>query len=265
MGLADDLVAERLVEQMPDRQIRSYPAVLSTEAVALGWAREGAPHGAVVVAGYQASPRGRAGLPWDLPEGTGVGFSIVLRPELPAAREGWVYAAAVCGLADVAGEDAEISWPDQVYCGGVRTGAMGTWVELGPEGIAWAVVNVLLPDITAPRAPAIARAVAAIEVRMDAPAADVLADYRPRCATVGRRVRARLIPMGPAGPRVEGIAADVILDGSLSIKSDKTARRVAVQPQNLGILDDLTDGAAEEVTELADEVAGVKVTEANEG
>lgn len=241
MGLADDLVAERLAEQMADRPIRSYPAVLSTEAVALGWAREGAPHGAVVVAGYQASPRGRAGLPWDLPEGTGVGFSIVFRPELAAAREGWVYAAAVCGLADVAGDDAEIVWPDEVYRDGLLTGAIGAWVELGAEGVAWAVINVLLPGITAPRAPEVARAVTSIEARMDAPAANVIADYRPRCATFGRHVRARLIPMGPAGPRVEGIAADVILDGSLSITSDKTGRRVAVQPQNLGILDDLAD------------------------
>lgn len=239
MGLADDLVSEVLAEQMPDRPIRSYPALLSTEAAALGWAREGAPNGAVVVAGYQASPRGRAGLPWDLPMGTGVGFSLVLRPQLPAAREGWVYAAAVCGLADVAGDGAEIVWPDEVYCAGTRTSALGAWVELGSDGVAWVVLNVLLPDVTAPRAPAVQRAVTAIEARIDAPKEGVLDDYRLRCATVGRHVLARMIPMGPAGPRVQGTAVDVLSDGSLVIESDTSGNRVAVRPQNLGILDDL--------------------------
>ncbi|MPZ66920.1 MAG: hypothetical protein GEU83_15885 [Pseudonocardiaceae bacterium] len=243
MGLADDLAAEPLGKEMPGRPIRSYPAVLSTEAVALGWAREGAPHGAVVVAGYQASPRGRAGLPWDLPMGTGVGFSIVLRPQLPAAREGWVYATAVCGLADVAGDDAQICWPDEVWCAGVRKSAVGAWVELGSEGVDWAVVNVLLPDITAPRAPALQRAVTAIESRTAAPREGVLDDYRRRCVTFGRLVLARMIPMGPAGPRVQGTAVDVLSDGSLVIKSDSTGNRVAVRPQNLGILDDLTEAS----------------------
>lgn len=241
MGLADDLETEALAEQMPDRSVRSYSALLSTEAAALAWAREGAPHGAVVVAGYQASPRGRAGLPWDLPVGAGVGFSIVLRPQLPAAREGWVYAAAVCGLADVAGVDAQIFWPDEVWCAGKRTGAVGAWVELGSEGVDWAVLNVLLPDITAPRAPALQRAVTAIEARMAAQREDVLEDYRLRCATFGRHVLARMIPMGPAGPRVQGTAVDVLTDGSLVIKSDSTGNRVAVRPQNLGVLDELSD------------------------
>ncbi len=241
MGLADDLVAEVLAEQMPERSVRSYPAVVSTEAAALGWAREGAPHGALVVAGYQASPRGRAGLPWDLPMGTGLGFSLVLRPQLPAAREGWVYLAAVCGLADLAGVDAEIVWPDEVHCAGTRTAAIGAWVELGADGVDWAVLNVLLPDITAPRAPALQRAVAAIETRMDAPKEGVLDDYRLRCATIGRHVLARMIPMGPAGPRVQGTGVDVLSDGSLVIESDTSGNRVAVRPQNLGILDDVSE------------------------
>ena len=240
MGIADDLSTETLTEAMPQRPVRSYPAVVSTEAAALAWAREGAPHGAVVVAGYQASPRGRAGLPWTLVPDVGLGFSLVLRPQLPAAREGWVFAAAVCGLADVAGEGATITWPDEVYRSEARVGALGAWVELGAEGVQWVVLNVLVDGVIAPRAPILAHAVTAIEARMEAPVQAVLADYRARCATIGRQVRARMIPMGPAGPRVEGTAADVLADGSLTIKT-ATGNRVAVRPQNLGVLDDLGD------------------------
>ena len=61
MGLDDDLAADALAADLPGRPLRSYPALLSTEADALAWARAGGPGGAVVVAGYQASPRGRAG------------------------------------------------------------------------------------------------------------------------------------------------------------------------------------------------------------
>jgi BirA family biotin operon repressor/biotin-[acetyl-CoA-carboxylase] ligase len=71
VGLDDDLAADVLAADLPGRPLRSYPALLSTEADALAWARAGAPDGAVVVAGYQASPRGRAGLPWQVQQGTG--------------------------------------------------------------------------------------------------------------------------------------------------------------------------------------------------
>ncbi|MDQ4130536.1 MAG: hypothetical protein M3133_06040, partial [Actinomycetota bacterium] len=76
---------------MPGRPVRTYPAILSTSADAFAWARAGAPEGALVVADYQAAPRGRAGLPWEVRPGEGLGFSLVLRPELPPEREGWLY------------------------------------------------------------------------------------------------------------------------------------------------------------------------------
>ena len=63
MALGDDLSAEALAAVLPGRPIRAYPALLSTEADALAWARAGAPSGALVAAAYQAAPRCRAGLP----------------------------------------------------------------------------------------------------------------------------------------------------------------------------------------------------------
>ena len=242
MGLDDDLVADALAVDLPGRPLRSYPALLSTEADALAWARAGAPGGAVVVAGYQASPRGRAGLPWQVRQGTGLAFSLILRPRLPADREGWVYTVATSGLADALGADAGIAWPDEVRRGGQRAGAVGAWVELDAEGgVSWAVVNLLVPDAVQPRGPMLARVVEAIERCQRAPAEVVLARYRARCTTLGTAVRARLIPLGPAGPRVEGRAVDTLADGALVIET-AAGRRVAVRPQNLGLLDAL--GAA---------------------
>lgn len=245
--MSDDLTREALAELLPDREIRSYPAILSTQADAMAWAREGGPDGALVVADYQASPRGRSGLPWGSRRGEGLGFSVVLRPDLPPEREGWLYIVAVSALADALGDEDEravagnggptrISWPDEVLRGSRRAGAVGVHVELGPAAVLWAVVSFLVEDAEPPRAPLLAQIVRTLHVRADTAAEDVLDDLRGRCATLGMRVRARLIPMGPAGPSVVGTAVDVRPDGSLVLETDRG--RAAVPPQNLGDLEE---------------------------
>lgn len=241
---APDLAADALAAALQGRPTRSYPALLSTEAVALAWARTDAPSGAVVVADYQVSPRGRGGFPWTVQPGRGLGFSLVLRPELPTEREGWVYSAAVNGLADalereMAAAEVRITWPDEVRAGGGRIGALGAWVELGPDGVQWSVLNVLVPDVEPPRGPMLAAVADAVEARLAADPNAVLAVYRPRCATLGLRLRARMIPLGPAGPSVSGTAVDLLADGSLVIATDR-GNRVAIRPHNLGVLEELT-------------------------
>jgi BirA family biotin operon repressor/biotin-[acetyl-CoA-carboxylase] ligase len=233
-----DLSADALAAALPGRPVRSYPAMLSTQADALAWARSDAPHGAIVVADYQASPRGRAGLEWQAPPGRSLAFSLILRPKLPAEREGWLYAVAVSGLADVLGPDATIEWPDEARLHGERAGAVAVDSWLGPAGVEWAVVNVLVLEAEPPRTPLLARVVDAVEARLSAPAVPVLADYLRRCDTIGRRVCARMIPLGPGGPVVTGKAVRVLPDGALVLETDDD-RRIAVRAQNLGLLEDV--------------------------
>ena len=236
MELIGDLAEEALAGLLPDRPLRSYPALLSAEADALAWARAGAPEGALVVADYQASPRGRAGLPWEVPPGRALSFSLVLRPPLSAEREGWLYTVATTALADVLGEGASIEWPDEVRLEGRRAAAVGVQTEIGGERLAWAVVSVLVCRADPPRGPLLAQVVEALEHRYRSPAASVLADYAPRCETLGRQVNARMIPLGPAGPQVTGLAVRPLPDGALSIEA-APGRRVAVRPQSLGVLE----------------------------
>lgn len=240
MELAADLSAEALAAALPGREIRSYPAVLSTDADARAWARAGAGEGAIVVADYQASPRGRAGLEWHVDAGVGLCFSLILRPQLPPEREGWLYTAVTCGLADALDNDATIRWPDEVRKNDVRAGAVGVHVELGPERSEWAVVNVLVPEVRERRVHVLARVVEAVEARYRGSADSVLADYLSRCETIGRRVRALLIPMGPSGPKVEGTAVGSLMDGALLLETDE-GPRIAVRPQSLGLLE-MLDG-----------------------
>jgi BirA family biotin operon repressor/biotin-[acetyl-CoA-carboxylase] ligase len=226
-------LADALARALRDRPFRFYPALLSTEADALAWARAGAPQGAIVTAGYQASPRGRAGFEWDV--GDGLAFSLVLRPRprVPATREGWVYTVAVSGLADALGKEATIEWPDGVRSGGVRAGAVGAHVEVDPLGVDWAVVNVLIHE----QDPGlVARVVDAIEARLAEASAPVLAAYLRRCDTIGRDVVARLVPLGPGGPEASGRAVSSSTDGSLIVETAE-GRRLAIPPQSLGLLE----------------------------
>jgi BirA family transcriptional regulator, biotin operon repressor / biotin---[acetyl-CoA-carboxylase] ligase len=234
-----DLSTEAIAEVLPDRPVRSYPAILSTQADALAWARADAPDGALVVADYQASPRGRAGLPWEVRPGEGIGFSLIVRPRLPGHREGWPYLPATCGLADAHGTEARVHWPDEVRGPEGRIAAVGVDTDVGALGVRWAVITTLVDDARPPRAPHLADVVHAIEERMTAPPEEVLDALRQRCVTLGRQVTALLIPMGPSGPEVAGRAVDLRDDGALVVERSD-GRRVVVPPQNLGRLEETT-------------------------
>lgn len=233
--LPDDLSSETLAAELGSRPVRSYPAVLSTHADALAWARSEGPSGAVVVADYQASARGHGGLEWEVHPGADLGFSMVCRPGLPGEREGWVDVAALLGMADAL-EAPALEWPDLVTADGQRVAALTVEAASDAIGLLWAVVTVLVPAAAPDRARTLARAAKAIEARLAEPVDAVREAYRQRCATLGREVRAHLVPMGPNGTVVCGEAVDVRDDGSLVIR-DEEQRRVAVPPRSLGIIE----------------------------
>jgi BirA family biotin operon repressor/biotin-[acetyl-CoA-carboxylase] ligase len=130
-----------------------------------------------------------------------------------------------------------IEWPDAVRIGDRTVARVGVNAHLAAGGVEWAVVTVLITDAEPPRGPLLARALSAIEARCAQAPDAVLFDYRPRCETFGRRVRARLIPVGPGGAEVTGRSADTLPDGALVLVTDE-GRRIAVRPQHLGLLED---------------------------
>jgi len=236
VALGADLSAAALAELMPGRAVRAYPALLSTESDALAWARAGGPAGAVVAADYQASPRGRGGLPWSTRPGRDLCFSLLLRPALSPDDEGWLYVAAAVAVLDVLGAGAEIEWPDRIRRDGRHAADIVGHAGLGGEGVEWAVVNVLILDAAAPRGPLLARLADAVEA-VQHPEDGALARYRERCTTLGRDVVAHLIPTWPDGVRIAGTAATVLADGALVIEQAADGRRMAVRPQHLARLE----------------------------
>jgi BirA family biotin operon repressor/biotin-[acetyl-CoA-carboxylase] ligase len=83
---------------------------------------ENDPEGAVVVAEEQTEGRGRLGRQWLAPTGTSLLVSILLRPEVEPARlpELSLVAGRACAeaIADVAGLEPEVKFPNDVLLGG---------------------------------------------------------------------------------------------------------------------------------------------------
>jgi BirA family transcriptional regulator, biotin operon repressor / biotin---[acetyl-CoA-carboxylase] ligase len=96
----------------------------STNERARELAFAGAPHGTLVTAAEQTAGRGRQGRRWSAPAGSSLLASLLLRappPLLPL-----IAAVAVC---DVAGEHAQIKWPNDVV---VPVGGAGA--SVGDDG-----------------------------------------------------------------------------------------------------------------------------------
>lgn len=232
MALSADLTADALQAAVPGRPLRSYAALVSTGSAAHGWATEGAPEGAVVIAEHQLSPRGHAGRPLKGPPGQGLGFSVVMRPSLPAAREGWLYTVVLTALADVLGEEATLDWPDEVRRDGTMVAAVGIHTRLDEEDddVLWAIVDVLLPDAAPPRGEILAAVLEAIDARAAGATGAVLGDYDRVCETIGRQVRARL--RAGTGPSMEGRAIETLEDGAIVLETPKGLRG-PVRPQDV--------------------------------
>ena len=105
--------------------IRSYDSVTSTNDLALTWAAEGAPNGAVVYAERQTKGRGRMGRAWTARSGLNLTFSVILRPTLPPDRWNLITIAACVAAAEAidgvtAPVSARIKWPNDILIEGKK-------------------------------------------------------------------------------------------------------------------------------------------------
>ncbi len=237
-----DLDHDELAEAVGERPLRTFAEITSTQWELRTWAREGAPHGALVVAGHQVAPRGRSGLSWAglLERGHGVGFSLLRREGGPAGNVGWLYLAGLLALADGLGHGGlGLEWPDEVRRDGDLVAALSVRPADGTG--TWAIVNAVVPGAEPPRTALLGRLVASLEARLDGDPDEVLADYRERCGTLGRRVRVRMLPLGPSAGTVVGAATDV--DGTGALLVGTRDATTTVSPDDLGFLEDPEEDA----------------------
>jgi BirA family biotin operon repressor/biotin-[acetyl-CoA-carboxylase] ligase len=122
------------------------PVTDSTNTDALDAARRTAPHGSVYLADEQLAGRGRGDNVWRSAAGEGLYVSVLLRPQIPAARLPLLPLAAGLAAADairaVAGLTVDLRWPNDLLICPRKAG--GILVEARTEGstVAFAVIGI---------------------------------------------------------------------------------------------------------------------------
>ncbi|MFD5429293.1 biotin--[acetyl-CoA-carboxylase] ligase [Streptomyces sp. NPDC127084] len=114
----------------------------------------GLAEGAVLVAEEQTAGRGRLDRSWTAPARSGLFLSVLLKPDVPVARWGWLPlltgVAAATGLAKAAGTDFALKWPNDllVRVGGEERKTGGILAErVGDDGVVIGIgINVTLSD-----------------------------------------------------------------------------------------------------------------------
>ncbi|MGP3955530.1 biotin--[acetyl-CoA-carboxylase] ligase [Nonomuraea sp. 3N208] len=215
----------------------------STNADLAKAAHEGAAEGAVLVAEEQVAGRGRLGRTWSAPPRSGLTFSILLRPQVPVATQGWLSllygvaaASAVRRLAEV---DVRLKWPNDLLIGERKLAGvlaeraddaivigMGLNVSLKPAELPVETATSLAIEQAAclDRDPLLRAVLREVETHYrewtaaggDPEACGLHSAYLATSATIGRLVRVEL----PGGQVLIGQATGVDTFGHLQVASE---------------------------------------------
>lgn len=192
-------------------ELAVYEEIDSTNNAAKLLAKNGAPHGAAVIARRQSAGKGRLGRAFFSPPDAGVYLSVILRPALApeqtltltAAAAVAVYRAvkAVCGL------ETKIKWVNDVYLNGRKLCGILAEAALCPGGVDYIVLGIGVNVKKSAFPPELADAAISLEeagagaVDPSRLAAEILnslgrcleggflEEYRARSCVLGRRVR----------------------------------------------------------------------------
>jgi BirA family biotin operon repressor/biotin-[acetyl-CoA-carboxylase] ligase len=222
------------------RSLEVVEEVGSTNAALVAGADEDAPEGMVLIAEHQVAGRGRLDRVWTSPPRAGLTVSFLLRPDVPAARRGWLPLLTGVALAEAVGEVSgvrtSLKWPNDLLAGdgrklaGILAEASGTAVVVG-VGLNVSTTADELPDTgtslsrilgsTVDRAPVLLAFLRALERRYlpwvaalgDPVLSGLAEDYLRWSSTVGTRVSVTL----PDGSTLEGVARGIDWDGRLVV------------------------------------------------
>ena len=205
------------------------------------------PDWSVVVADHQVAGRGRAGRSWTTSPREALTLSVLLRPQVPVDRFGWLPllgGLAVVGALEAFGVGAVLKWPNDVLVAtsGPDLPGWGRWRKVagvlgevaGTAVVVGIGVNVAQRTLPVPTATSLALvgaevdrtqllatllgALAALDDRWratagDAEAAGLAAECAHACVTLGTDVRVLL----PGGRELSGRATGLGADGALQV------------------------------------------------
>lgn len=135
-----------LETELLGRNIFCYDSIDSTNEEAKRRALAGAPSGSLFIAEQQTVGKGRLGRNWASPAGTGIWFSVLLRPgvlPLKVAATTLLAGAAVCGaVRETSGCGAGIKWPNDIVIGTKKVCGILTEMSAEMERVEFVVVGI---------------------------------------------------------------------------------------------------------------------------
>lgn len=224
---------ERILKERIGLPLRCLDETDSTNRVALEWAKQGAPHGAMVIADRQTAGRGRIGRSFYSPQG-GLYMSIIL-DEKPQAIGllTTLCAVAVCRAVEKScGKSLQIKWVNDCMLKGRKVCGIlceGSFCGDEMRSVAGIGINVTTEEFPAEiqgkagslfeHEQAIPKEVIAAAVWQELMDGHLrmpehLSEYRARCLTLGREVE-----FMQDNERVLGKAISVGEDGALEIRT----------------------------------------------
>jgi BirA family biotin operon repressor/biotin-[acetyl-CoA-carboxylase] ligase len=231
--------------EFPDRESRIiyHEELASTMDVAKDLARKGCPDFTTVIAGRQASGRGRLKREWHSAKG-GLYFTVVLRPDLPPVLSFRVSFLASLTLARVLNEmfgvDVRVKWPNDLLVDERKLCGMLSELEAEADRVAFINVGIGInvnndPSTIEPAATSLkailgrkvsikdilARYLDAFEQRMQTAALDrVIEEWKACTVTLNREVR-----VVTTRDVFTGKAVDIDDNGALVLKCDDGSLR----------------------------------------
>mgnify|MGYP000404828221 CR=1 FL=1 len=214
--IAPEFILSGLKTKALGKTVFSFDSIDSTNAQAKRQALSGAPNGSLFIAERQTGGKGRLGRAWESPSGTGLWFSVLLRPDsLPVQVTGITLLAGltVCrAIRKQTKAPAMIKWPNDIVIGNKKVCGILTEMAAEIDRIEYVVVGIGInaniekfPDELSVKATSLrmecGRPVARIELLqeilkefeeilcddIDRPEA-ILTEYKAHCVSLNRTV-----------------------------------------------------------------------------
>ena len=224
------------------RAVEVVEAIGSTNAELVARAARDEPEGLALVAEHQVAGRGRLDRTWTSPPRAGLTVSVLLRPDVPAARRAWLSLLTGVALAEAvseaAGVRASLKWPNDLLApdgrklAGILAESVGSAVVVG-AGLNVSTTRDELPDtgtslalvsgVPVDRGAVLSAYLRAFERRYtrwvqvlgDPVSSGLAQDYLAWCSTVGATVTVTM----PDGATFDGVAEAVDWDGRLVVRT----------------------------------------------
>ena len=196
-----------------------YDTISSTNTHAKQMARDGAPHGTVLIAGQQTGGRGRMGRTFQSPAGMGVYLSVILRQNCEPTQLMHLTCAAGVAMMDaveaVSGIRPQVKWINDLVVNGKKLGGILTEMSVEKGIVDYAIIGIginclqkesdfppeissiatslsmaaektVLPDVLAA---AISEALWKLDAALFAQKEALMARYRQDCITLGKEIQ----------------------------------------------------------------------------